>query len=213
MDQCATAWCSSGNDGYVHLWLHVHIQVTLGNLQKMHSFVSWKSISLQCPIPTTALGLLPCNQGGYTEESQTTCLLVLVVHKPKFGNTDSFSTCGTHSYPWNKQTNQSLAILHLLVLSGIDLVYFWQFCQNGLPLWSHLSPSDLWLLSTPSLLLTGRVGFGGAWYIVQSIACRYHVHRLDQKNMMQSFFNKNMYKKPGEDYNCSQFNVCLFHNR
>ena len=86
VDQCATAWCSSGNDGYVHLWLHVHIQVTLGNLQKMHSFVSWKSISLQCPIPTTALGLLPCNQGGYTEESQTRCLLVLVVHKPKFGH-------------------------------------------------------------------------------------------------------------------------------
>ena len=23
-----------GSDGYVHLWLHVHIQVTLGNLQK-----------------------------------------------------------------------------------------------------------------------------------------------------------------------------------
>ena len=39
----------SGSDGYVHLWLHVHIQVTLGNFQKMHSFVSWKSISLQCP--------------------------------------------------------------------------------------------------------------------------------------------------------------------
>ena len=78
VDQCATAWCSSGNDGYVHLWLHVHIQVTLGNLQKMHSFVSWKSISLQCPIPTTALGLLPSNQGGYTEESPKRCFLVLV---------------------------------------------------------------------------------------------------------------------------------------
>ena len=54
------------------------------------------------------------SQEGLTEESQTICLL----------------QC-------RQSINQIRAVLHLLVLSVVDLVYSWQICSSGLLQWAQ----------------------------------------------------------------------------